>query len=153
VEGALTANMERRDGTQVGWELRPATAGGFDVVTATAAWADPGPSLRMSLAFGDGGSPQAVMERDAGQVFGFGGRLEGDRVLVSLDDRDLIESAAPDAMLKALHDPTSPQPLHVAVRAGGEDLFITHLTVIGRPDPRWLRQRLQQVVGERPSGR
>jgi len=153
VEVALTANMERRDGTQVGWELRPATAGGFDVVTATAAWADPGPSLRMSLAFGDGGSPQAVMERDAGQVFGFGGRLEGDRVLVSLDDRDLIESAAPDAMLKALHDPTSPQPLHVAVRAGGEDLFITHLTVIGRPDPRWLRQRLQQVVGERPSGR
>jgi len=153
VEVALTANMERRDGTQGGWEVRPAVAGGFDAVTAMAAWTGPGPSLRMSLGFGDGGTHQTVTEPNVGQVFGFGGRLEGNRALVSLDDRDMINSAAPDAVLKALHDPAAPQALQVAVRAGGEDLFITHLTVIGRPDPRWLRQRLQQIVGDRPAGR
>ncbi|MBN2583826.1 MAG: FecR domain-containing protein [Planctomycetes bacterium] len=150
VEVEFTANIEPQDGSLIGWQFRPDASQGFDPVTAVARLqTEPDRRLRTSLAFGNSDRPSLTRILD-GQVFRFGGRLEGNRTYLSLDGDDVAEAATPDAILAALHDKDNPQPLRVAIRAQGDDLFISNLTVIGRPDPRWLRQRLQRLL-DRPS--
>jgi hypothetical protein len=149
VEVEFGVNMERQNGAWVGWQLRPAISGGFDPLAAVARWQGGSQGrLGVSLAFGPVASHEVVGATD-GPIFRFGGRLEGNRTLVSLVGQDVIDAATPDAILKSLHDTVLPQPSRLVVQAGGDDVFITHLTVIGRPDVQWLRRRLQQLVDER----
>ena len=89
-----------------------------------------------------------------GSVFTFGGRIDRGKAHVSLQDSDVMAETLPDATQRRLYRVDGPEAVHVVVSAGGPDLFIGKVTVIGRPDPRWLRRALEALpVSSAETGR
>jgi len=143
VEFGVTVDLQRE--ASFGWQFRPVGDTADAAVAAFAELAiDKEPQLKLSLTFG-GRSRPGMTARLPGQQFRFGGRLDGDSAFLSLAGDDVTEAPVPDEILRRLHDNDNPQATRVVVRAGGADLFITNLTVTGRPDPRWLRSRLKEI--------
>jgi len=143
VEFGVTVDLQRK--AACGWQFRPVGDTADAGVTAFAELAvDKEPELKLSLTF-DGQNRPGMTARLPGQQFRFGGRLDGDSAYLSLAGDDITELPVPDALLRRLHDKGNPEATRVVVRAGGADLFITNLTVTGRPDPRWLRTRLKEI--------
>ena len=93
----------------------------------------------------EGRTSEKTADVSPGSVFMFGGRIDKGVAYVSLQDGDVLARAVPVETMGRLNHADQPQPVNVVVTAGGPDLFISRLTVIGRPDPRWLRHTLQRL--------
>lgn len=81
-----------------------------------------------------------------GPVFALGGRIDRGWAYLSLADRDALDGCLPQVTQQKLYSAADPESLNVVVSAGGPDVFIRKLTVIGSPDPAWLRAALGAAV-------
>jgi hypothetical protein len=158
LEVGFEATVDPARATAVQWQLRYApTAAALSadrqgssatIIGATETCCDDRGAVRVSLTVGNL-TRSTKSEQSPGSVFTFGGRLEKGTACASLQESDVLAVTVPDDILRRLHDADNPAAMNVVVAAGGPDVFISKLTVIGRPDPRWLRQALSSLLERR----
>jgi hypothetical protein len=142
----VTVDSQRR--STVAWLLRPAGEQLKAAVTisANANVAREG-TLQVALAVDD----QAATTREArwpGPEFRMGGRLDKGMAYVTLQDADVLTAALPDEVSRRLYDASNPQAMRVILQASGPEVFIGQVTLLGRPDPQWLRGALQKLFSD-----
>lgn len=153
VEVSYEVTVDPAHASTVGWVFRYAPPAGtgaaadpIDAPVAGMAEANVGGTARTRIRLAvDGRTSEKTTDASPGAVFAFGGRIEKGTAYVSLQDTDVLAQAIPVATMGRLYHADEPQPVNVVVTAGGPDLFISRLTVIGRPDPRWLRRALERL--------